>query len=760
MDAVGSIGSAGRKPGDETGELAHAARLLKVGSWEWDVQSGAIRWSSELFEIFGVPAGFEPTFEAYLELVHPQDRERVTNLIASALKTASALEFEHRIQRPDGSVRTLHCHGEIVCDNGAPARVLGICQDITQRKRIHDEVAIERRLAFSVDAAESVEEAFREVLESLCRYGGFALGQAWTVAAGSYLEFAAAWPGSGSPLSTFTARSKAMTFELGSGMPGRAWSRRGPVWVEDIKADRKMQRASFAREVGISTAMAVPIPCGDRITGVLEFFMTAPRARDDQMSALVSRVAMQIGPMLERKRTALALRISEERLRLLLETVEDAAVVMLDHDGNVASWNNAAAKLTGYTGEEIVGCHVSRLYAPEALEQGEPETHLRRAAAERRMEHTGWWMRADGLRYRAAVTIAALLNGAPTPHGYSYVIRDVTQGRRHEDEVRRLRTTVECTEDAVVSVTAEHGIVTSWNRGAERLFGYSEREMVGRPVATVVAGSSPGVDEALRRVRTQGEPEDHDMRGMRKNGSVVEVAVTVAPVTGSGELTLIARDVTERKRSEHYLERTFGTYLDREIAEHILREGPALRAREVDVTTMFVDIRDFTAFAEQFDPHEVVETLNCLFEVVVPIIAERHGHVDKFVGDGLLAVFGAPKPLPDHADLALDAATAIAEAAAEKFQGDLEIGIGIDSGTVIAGNVGGGGRLDFTVIGDAVNTAARIETATRETGDVILFSEHTLRRVRRDGRLIHPRDAMLMKGKRNHVAMYALEAGS
>ena len=99
---------------------------------------------------------------------------------------------------------------------------------------------------------------------------------------------------------------------------------------------------------------------------------------------------------------------------------------------------------------------------------------------------------------------------------------------------------------------------------------------------------------------------------------------------------------------------------------------------------MFVDIRDFTAFAEQFEPGEVVETLNCLFELVVPIIAERHGHVDKFVGDGLLAVFGAPAHQPDHADLALDAAAAIARRR-ETFQGDLEIGIGIDSGTVIAG---------------------------------------------------------------------------
>jgi PAS domain S-box-containing protein len=423
----------------------------------------------------------------------------------------------------------------------------------------------------------------------------------------------------------------------------------------------------------------------------------------------------------------------------------------------VASWNLAAERVTGYAGQDIIGCHVSRLYAQEALEQGEPEGHLQQAAVEHRVEHAGWWMRADGHRYRAEVTICALLNGNPEPHGYSYVIRDVTRRSLRDEELRRLRMTVECTQDAIISVTPARGIVTSWNRGAERLFGYSEREMVGRPVDAVVGDGAFGTAPILMRVSGQQRAEHHDMRGLRKNGSAIDTALTVAPVSAGGEVTLIARDVTERKRSEQYLERTFGTYLDREIAEHILREGPALRARKVDVTTMFVDIRDFTAFAEQFDPGEVVETLNCLFELVVPIIAERHGHVDKFVGDGLLAVFGVPANQPDHADLALDAAAAIARAAEEKFQGDLEIGIGIDSGTVIAGNVGGGGRLDFTVIGDAVNTAARIETATRETGDVVLFSEQTLRRLRRDGRAIVPRASVPMKGKRNHVAMYALD---
>ena len=136
-------------------------------------------------------------------------------------------------------------------------------------------------------------------------------------------------------------------------------------------------------------------------------------------------------------------------------------------------------------------------------------------------------MRADGLRYRAEVTISALMNGNPEPHGYSYVIRDVTQRCLRDEELRRLRMTVECTQDAIVSVTPERGIVTSWNRGAERLFGYGEREMVGRPIepwwatphfATVRSwGVSPGEQRA----------EHHELRGLRKNGSVIDMALTV-----------------------------------------------------------------------------------------------------------------------------------------------------------------------------------------------------------------------------------------
>jgi adenylate cyclase len=195
--------------------------------------------------------------------------------------------------------------------------------------------------------------------------------------------------------------------------------------------------------------------------------------------------------------------------------------------------------------------------------------------------------------------------------------------------------------------------------------------------------------------------------------------------------------------------------VDREVAEHILREGTSLAGEEVEVTALFLDIRNFTGYAERAPAPEVVGTLNRLFERVVPVIHECGGHVDKFVGDGLLAVFGAPRRRPDHADAALTAALEIAAAVEEEFGSELSVGVGLNSGSVVAGNVGGAGRLEFSVIGDAVNVAARVESATRQTGDIVLLSEHTRRLLRRDDVDLQRRPAVPLKGETEQIALFA-----
>lgn len=733
----------------------------------WDVSphllaivglDGRVRSANPALErLLGVSEG-ELRGTCLLDIVHPDDREQVLGAgRALAAGQQATCDLELRVRGSGRTFTSLLGSARASVDEGL---VYIAATNVTERRRAEREVSLSQELALGIGAADTLEAALQLVLRRICEESGFVLGQAWTCEdEGAYLELRAAWSTDGPALDSFRRRSACMTFERSQGIPGEAWATGAPVWAEDMKTDLRVRRVSAAREAGLGAGMAVPVPVGDEIAAVLEFFAREVQPRDEAVVRLVSAAAAQLGTTIVRKRAEQALRKSEERFRLLVESVTDYAIVMLDSGGHVVSWNHGAERITGYLEHEILGYHVSRFYPDEALDRGEPDQHLRAATEAGRFEQCDWRVRADGLRFRAQVVVTALFNGSPEPHGYSYVIRDVTEQRRVDEELQRLGAIVECSHDAIFSTTPHGQVVTSWNAGAERLFGYTAREMIGRPLRVIFPHEERDAHEAeLRRVLAGTDLEHHEAEAVRKNGGRVDVSLTVSPIRDAdGEvvgLSTIGHDISDRKILENSMMQTLGTYLDSEVAEHILREGRALCAREVDVTMMFVDIRDFTAFAERFEPREVVQALNCLFELAVPIITERGGHIDKFVGDGLLAVFGAPASHQDHADRAVEAAFEIACQARKRFQGDLEIGIGIDSGTVVAGNVGGGGRLDFTVIGDAVNTAARIEAVTRATGDTILISDQTRRRLWRAELSLQRRDPVQVKGKQDPIAVY------
>ncbi len=136
----------------------------------------------------------------------------------------------------------------------------------------------------------------------------------------------------------------------------------------------------------------------------------------------------------------------------------------------------------------------------------------------------------------------------------------------------------------------------------------------------------------------------------------LDVSVPVTTGDELGDLAASFNQMVEGLAERERIRDAFGTYLDKEVAEYILSEGFTEEGVEVEVSVLFCDVRGFTEFASGATPKQVVAALNALFEVIVPIIARHGGHVDKFEGDGLLAVFGAPEPFPDHADRALRAA--------------------------------------------------------------------------------------------------------
>jgi adenylate cyclase len=204
---------------------------------------------------------------------------------------------------------------------------------------------------------------------------------------------------------------------------------------------------------------------------------------------------------------------------------------------------------------------------------------------------------------------------------------------------------------------------------------------------------------------------------------------TRVPVSSTDETGALARSFNamaiglgERER----LREAFGTFVDPNLTERVLEEGTDLAGEEVEASMLFLDVRGFTTMSERATAREVVAKLNELYDLCVPVVTRNGGHANKFIGDGMLAVFGAPERHSDHADRAVAAALELARCVEKHFRGELRVGIGVNSGRVLVGTVGGGGRLDFTVIGDAVNTASRVESATRETGDDVLVTEAVL----------------------------------
>jgi adenylate cyclase len=200
------------------------------------------------------------------------------------------------------------------------------------------------------------------------------------------------------------------------------------------------------------------------------------------------------------------------------------------------------------------------------------------------------------------------------------------------------------------------------------------------------------------------------------------------PVTTSdefGELSSAFNQMVDGLAERERLRAAFGTYLDEEVAQHLISEDFEPGGEEVEVSLVFCDVRDFTTAAAESDAPEVVARLNELFECIVPIVAGHRGHIDQFLGDAVLAVFGAPERVPQHADRAVQCAVEIARTINSRRPGGFEVGVGVNSGSVVAGSIGGAGRLSFSVIGDAVNLAARVQDATRETGDSVLITGAT-----------------------------------
>jgi class 3 adenylate cyclase len=218
----------------------------------------------------------------------------------------------------------------------------------------------------------------------------------------------------------------------------------------------------------------------------------------------------------------------------------------------------------------------------------------------------------------------------------------------------------------------------------------------------------------------------------------------------------------ERKRLHDQQRELISKFATREVAEDLLTSGFSLGGKFVEAAAMFCDIRSFTTIVESQGPAETIELLNDYYTLMMDAIGGQGGVVNQMVGDGLMAIFGAPEPATDFRARAVTAARQMVElidlfnhdqAALRRVQ--IKIGVGIASGQVIAGYTGTQRRATYTCVGDPVNLAARLESHTKEVGRPILIDENT--RAGLDGGIhVQPEGELLLKGKTQAVSVYSV----
>ena len=218
----------------------------------------------------------------------------------------------------------------------------------------------------------------------------------------------------------------------------------------------------------------------------------------------------------------------------------------------------------------------------------------------------------------------------------------------------------------------------------------------------------------------------------------------------------------EKKRLRDQQRELISKFATKEVAEDLLTSGFSLGGEYVEASALFCDIRSFTTISESREPAETIELLNDYYTLMMDAIGGEGGIVNQMIGDGLMAIFGAPVPRDDHRQAAVLAARQMVElirlfneeqAASGKVQ--IEIGVGVASGRVVAGYTGTHNRATYTCVGDTVNVAARLEAHTKELGRPILIDENTRQGIG-EGIAVEPQGELLMKGKTEPTTVYAV----
>jgi adenylate cyclase len=309
----------------------------------------------------------------------------------------------------------------------------------------------------------------------------------------------------------------------------------------------------------------------------------------------------------------------------------------------------------------------------------------------------------------------------------------------------------------------EGGTIATCNAAGLRILRAGAADLLHRRAGEYFGGDNQWVLEKLARVEQSARAEIVMDAELVCAGERLSVNLTVLPLTSAERKRIGSMLLIEDISSEKRLKSTMSRYMDPGIADRLVAAGAeALGGQSVEATLLFADIRGFTTHSEKLGPQGTVAMLNEYFSLMVECIQREGGMLDKFIGDAVMAGFGVPVAHDDDADRSVRAAIAMmrelrrwnAQRSAEG-RAPIDIGIGLNTDLVVSGNIGSRKRMDYTMIGDGVNLASRLESACKQYGAHILASEFTYGKLRGTYRAREV-DLVLVKGKTRPVAIYEI----
>jgi len=319
---------------------------------------------------------------------------------------------------------------------------------------------------------------------------------------------------------------------------------------------------------------------------------------------------------------------------------------------------------------------------------------------------------------------------------------------------------LESMSSGVITLDENRKIITC-NAGGLRIMKVSQEEILDRQSEEFFTGTNSWILEKLNRIEeTQTSDVTMDAE-LEFGGEKISVNFTVLPLISVEQKRLGSMIMIEDISSEKRMKSTMSRYMDPGIADKLLGDGEdILGGKSVTSTVLFSDIRGFTTLAEELGAQGTVSLLNEYFTIMVDCIQREGGMLDKFIGDAIMAAFGVPITNKDDEDRGMRAAismltelTALNKIRKDDGKKPIDIGIGLNTDLVVTGNIGSPKRMDYTLIGDGVNLAARLESACKQYGAHILISENTYKKLHGTYR-IREIDLVVVKGKTEPVGIY------